>query len=253
MTEHAPSCNRVRKMWHEHVSRNELLPWTAEGYTHTRVRTNHGTYTTEEPGKHSPMELANLPSTQVRDYINRRDRPYKPFTLADLRPDNPLAEHTWQRKWRAPTWNPNLPVLSTISMEFLYNASPDETQATTSSPPSREPAKTQETRQEKSGQNILPPCKETKCSSARSPAHPTNCAPGSNPGSRKHLPLYRQNPSLAMQHGEKANLRDVAHLVSPWLEPVLGGTLKVPEKDASRIAPAGDMASATTRRSPRYP
>lgn len=162
MTEHAPSCNRVRKMWHEHVSRNELLPWTAEGYTHTRVRTNHGTYTTEEPGKHSPMELANLPSTQVRDYINRRDRPYKPFTLADLRPDNPLAEHTWQRKWRAPTWNPNLPVLSTISMEFLYNASPDETQATTSSPPSREPAKTQETRQEKSGKTSCHPARRQK-------------------------------------------------------------------------------------------
>ena len=65
-------------------------------HTHTRVRTAYGSYTNEELQAATPRKLSRTPSTQVRDYVNNRDKPDPPWTTNDLRPANPRLYDTWQ-------------------------------------------------------------------------------------------------------------------------------------------------------------
>ena len=71
-------------------------------HVHTRVRTAYGSYTVEELRTATPRQLSRRPSTQVRDYLNARDKPIKAWALTDLRPKNRRLRHTWQAERKIP-------------------------------------------------------------------------------------------------------------------------------------------------------
>ena len=128
LIECAPTCDEVlHQIWHEHLLRNEPLCWTPEGAIHTRVRTTFGTYETSELERHSAEVLPTLPSTQVRDYINNRDDPFRPLKLEDLRPDNPVLAHTWEHRRTRPRtddWDDRLPRMPPVTILFAGTVTP---------------------------------------------------------------------------------------------------------------------------------
>ena len=77
-----------------HSKRSQQPAWIE--HTDTRVRTAYGSYTKEELQVATPRQLSRTPSTQVRDYLNNRDKPDPPWTTSDLKPVNPRLQHLWQ-------------------------------------------------------------------------------------------------------------------------------------------------------------
>ena len=80
-----------------HAERNEPPPWTH--HTHTRVRTAYGTYTAEELRTATPKQLSRKASAQVRDCLNERNKPSKPWKLEDLRPSHPKLQRPSHPGW----------------------------------------------------------------------------------------------------------------------------------------------------------
>ena len=96
----------------QHRLKEELDIW--DHHTHTRVRTEYGSYTVEELASATPKQLSRMPSKQVRDYLNEAGGPNFRYELKDLRPNNPRLQCTWQTDEALPEPENNLPAFETI-------------------------------------------------------------------------------------------------------------------------------------------
>ena len=99
----------------QHRLNGELDAW--DHHTHTRVRTEYGSYTVQEMAEATPKQLSRLPSKQVRDYLNEKGGPGFNYELKDLRPDNPRLRGTWQTQSEAIEPTSELPTFETIVTE----------------------------------------------------------------------------------------------------------------------------------------